>query len=303
MKTPNIRGAVPIIVVAYVLLTGAAGYGGLKIWQAFSPNQHKAEVVAADTQAQAVAAQARAEQDRLAAALAADQAALAAEKKREQDAAGFIAGAGIALAGEVNPSASVQVAAKLVSDAGATLDPATQAQIAQFKEIVAAQKGQIGTLTAALAEKERESQADKAAIAATAAQAKVSDDAAKLAAATLTTQAATHAAELNKLNAQTAEDKSLIDRLKSLGIGGSVILFAVIPLLLFAFPELLPIAKALTAPLMGLWHRLADRLVTMEKQAHAATASLLEKEIAAHTATKAALVVVASAPDSTPKIS
>lgn len=296
MNNRNIRGAIPLIALVWVLIAGGSGYAGLKIWQAFSPNQHKKEVVAVDAQAQAVASQSADNEAKLAAALASDQSALAAEKKREQDAAGFVAGASIALAGENNPTVGVQVATKMVSDAAQTLDPATTAQNAQFAAMVADMKAKNAQLTAALQAKEAESVADKAAVSTAIAQAKVSDDAAKLSAAKLDDQAKAHAVEVGKLNDDTKADKTLIQRIESFGIGGSVLLLVVLPCLCLAFPQFLPVVKSATGWLLGLWHAVYARIIADLTAAHAAATTALAAETAAHSATKAALVVVASAP-------
>lgn len=310
----TVKGIVPVIVMLYVLGAGVVGYAGLKV---FSPATHKKEIAAADAQAQRIAADAAEQQTKLLAdikankeAIAAAQAELAANKLVAQDAAGFVTGASMALAGEESPSVGVKIASTLTADAVRTLPPATSAQLIAFTKIVADMRADNARLSAALIVKEREAAEARAAATKSEQVAKLAteqailaDTEAKQSSAALKTEAASHAKAVKALDDKVSDGVSFLDRLKLLGIGSGVLMFILLPLTALAFPEVAPLIRIISAPFLKLWHMIHEREKEIVARMHdeaqdelSAIHAKLTGELAAHSETKAMLVKVATSP-------
>jgi hypothetical protein len=298
--TRSSRGVATLVLIAYLAIAAVVTYGAYEVKQIFSPNTHKAEITQADTQAQDAAKAALVAKEASDKLATDSQAALAKQTAVAQAAAGSATGAKIAIDAEQAPTVGVKVASKLIDDTVDTLPPATAAQIATFQAIVTEMKANNAQLNKSLLEQEAiatQAQQDaataKAQAQASAVQAKADHEDAL---AKANQVAATNA----NLDGKTAENKTLWDRLKAIGVSATL-LFVLIPLIALAFPGTVPVIKVICAPLLGIWHLVHARekaIVTkLGQDIQVEVTKLktqLEAEVNAHSATKNLLVSVAS---------
>ena len=196
MNPQNRRRAVALVddLVILAVVCGL-GFGLVQARKLFAPAKPKAEIQQTDA---AVAAAQKAAEDarraaaelsqKLDAATKAQAEKDAAEKARQQSAAGFVAGAQLALIADPAPTIQSRVAKTMVDDAAKTLDPATAAQLREMTALVRDLIAANATTSAELSAKEAE-----------AAQARAAAEQAKAAAA----------AAGQQLQAKTAEVESL----------------------------------------------------------------------------------------------
>lgn len=299
-----------VALVLVLAIVGVMGYAGLQFKEALSPSRPTKAVATLDASAQATSVAAQKAQADLQAALTADQANLAAEKAKEQQASGFNAGVGIALNGESNPSINVRVASTLQGEVAKTLDPASAAQIANDQTIIAQLKATNNTVSVALAATQQERDRALTSAKVTAAQAKVSDDQAKLSAAQNVTLAAQTKTQADALKVWADANPGVLARIKHLTIGVGVLVALIVfigwllPLIGKAFPAFAPAAKLISAPFLLVLHLLHEGEKKALVVAHDATKMVLAKtetaldaEKAAHVVTQAMLVKVATTPD------
>lgn len=211
-----------------------------------------------------------------------------AKLESEQAAAGFLAGA--LLYFDANPSPTPQ---RLVRDAAALLPPATSAQEKEFALILQAMKAQND---AALAAKEVQIAILNGNLAlSTSKEAQTRKD------ADLAVQVAQKDAASVKTVHVTfvARVKAWLWGLGSIGLGGAILL----PLIAMAFPALVPVCRAISAPVLALWHALAAKEKALIADLHqkAVTAAAvaeakLASEVTAHAATKDLALKIATAP-------
>ena len=305
-----------IALIVILAIVGVAGYGVIQIKDALAPSRPAKAVAALDVSAQASFVASQKAQADLQAAIKADQAKYDAEKAKEQQASGFNAGVGIALNSEPNPSINVRVASTLQAEVAKTLDPASAAQVANDQVIIAQLRASNNTTSIALAatQKQRDEALETAKVAA--AQAQVSDDQAKLSAAQTVAATAETKTLSAKLKVWADNNVGLLARIKhlTLGVGILVALIVLIgwllPLVGKAFPEvpiLATIAKRAAAPFLLVLHLLHEGEKKALIAAHDATKLELVKvqsafvnEQAAHAATQASLIKIATTPDTPP---
>lgn len=318
-----VQGAVLVGLTVLVIAVAVPVWKSIKSFEGLfsSDSKQKTQVTQlVDTQAQAAAAQ-KVKDDAAAAAQANLAKTQTAKDMRIDQAHQYVVGTSIALAKESNPSINVQVAATLNSDADKAMDPLDQAKIDAMH-----------TLVEQLTAKDTQDVA--------AGDAKLTDMANQLATerqvettlrgqqVVLNAQVVTDQVTVNTLQGQITKDgaalkgwatdnKSLLTRIAQLTmwliILGSV-LFVVhwlFPLIAKAFPEvpiLSTIAKRLAAVFAYPLHALhaAEKALLAKAKTEvesllATTKTQLTSEIAAHQATQATLIAVATAPDpSTP---
>lgn len=305
MKKNNKKAFTALAVAVIILVVGLVGYGVVEVKKAFAPSKPKQEVTQLDQIAIAAQQAAKDTQAKLQKDIDDHIAAMAAEKAKEQKAAGFNNGVGQALGTEQNPSINVKIAKTLQTQVAQTLDPATQAQIDEFQGIIKELQASNDQTSAKLQDAIKDRDAAKEAATEAIHKAAISDDQAKLAAQKseeLSTKTEIQSGQLKKW----ADDNiTLLGRLKALGIGAGAILI-VIPILALAFPGFAPVAKVICAPVIGLWtilHNLEKKvLADLHAKAVAelsTTQALLTASTTAHAATQTALLVSMAATTST----
>lgn len=271
----NLRGSRGFAFLPVILLVGllVSGFGAWEIHKAREKNTAKAVVTTvADVKVVATSNDAdnKARDAKEAAQLATDQAA-----------AGFLSGALFYY--ETDPSPIPQ---RLVGDAAKLLPPATSAQEQGFHEIVTQMKAKNDAALAAKEAQITQLTGDLKAATAVAAQTrKEKDDAIAAASKSAADVEVIHISAMARL-------KAWFLGLGLLGIGGVIVICAVLPILAQAFPILAPAIKSLTSWILGFWHQLAAKteaeLLLVKTR--------LESEVAAHNDTKATLVKIATAP-------
>lgn len=308
------KGFAAIIAYLFIVVIGALIGGGIyEVHKAREKNTAKA-IVTTTTEV-AVAKQAS---DALALKNAQDDAARVALEKAHQDQvqaiAGYASGAKIALESDPNPSLDSKIADLMVGNVLDVSGPATPAQVVKFtaiiKELVAAN----AQLTADNANLKNvnlitiqslntvtvENAQIKGNLALTEQKAKTSEDAKDAAVKQVTianNAAEASAKQIDIINISwTQRVKAWFLGLGLFGIAGVLVICFALPLLANAFPVFEPAAKNMTGWLLGLWHKLAAKAVSIEQAAHATTKATLTStqtqlavEQAAHAVTKSVL--------------
>jgi hypothetical protein len=243
------RGEATLALVLILGIAGAFGYGAHQVRKTFEPGRPTKETDALAQRAQEAEAAAKDAQEKLAAAIKAHDDAVAAAQAKEKAAAGFIAGTGIALGNELNPSVNVEIAKKLNTDAANTLQAATPDQIKEFAAIIRDLTERNATTSAALAAKEAE--AARLKVEATAAQkaAAAADAKATEAAQKNVTLSADVSQKASALKAWADNHQTLVGRLKAIAIVLALLWLAslILPLLGKFFPAFQPLATAFGA--------------------------------------------------------
>ena len=314
MRSNSQKGS--IIIAALVGLTLLISGAAYEFHKATEKNTAKAIVTTVanvDTAKKAA--------DDLAAKNAKDDAARVALEQAHQEqtqiAAGYVAAIGIALNSDPSPSLSSKIASLMDDSAAEVVGPPTSAQVVQFTRIIKALAAENADLAAAntnlknvtlktTAELEQANKKNDQVTStlATARQTSQEAEAAKDEAVKATGVAvhdAAVSAEQIKLVQISWEDRAKAWIL-GLGLSG-LALFIAIPLVSLAFPELAPYLRVITSPLLKLWHLLAAKEQAAVAALHTAAVNevavvnaKLAAEVAAHNATKATLVAVATAP-------
>lgn len=262
----SIRGEVTVALILVCTLAGIAGIGGF----AWGRNSAKKETEEAHRTLTARAAAAdQAVKDAEAATVAAITAnteAIAKDTAKDRSAAGFVAGAAMALEREPNPSVYVRSAILLNGIAADTLPTITPRQKEEFTKILDELLENEALLSATLEAKKAE-----------AGELKTQTAAAQASAAAANTRAADAAKRAVELNAQlqeqirivnelTKEKDGLLAWIKTIGwvVGGLWLLSLIIPVVSKAVPALAPLASVvgtLWAPGVQMLKSGAERLV------------------------------------------
>jgi hypothetical protein len=304
MKTNKNKGSALVVWLVIVSLLGLGG--AYELHKSTEKNTSKATVatvseVAAAKQVSDALAVANAKAD------AAQAALKAANDAKTSAIAGNAEGALIAVQSDPNPSLQSKIAEVMIDNVLDVSGPATPAQVARFTKLVQQYADANAALVAENANLRNVHLVDTAAVAQLKVEnAQVKGNQALAEQAASTANAARDVAVKQTVIANGVAESSakqieivhisFEERIKAFVlanllfvIGGAIVLFVVLPILAMAFPTIAPAIKSLTTFVLGLWHKLADKAVAEAKALAAAAESKLAAEVAAHTATKAAL--------------
>lgn len=238
-----------------------------------------------------------------------------AHKATLSNIAGNATGAKTALTNDPNPSVDVKIAELMVDNILDTTGAATPQQVARFVAIVkgleeanaklVAENGSLKNTNLTLTKdfndvrvENAQTKANLTVAQSVATQTKSANDELVKKVVLANNIASSSSKQIEIVN-QTWEErlKAWFLGLGFFGIGGALVLFAVLPVLGTAFPVLLPLIKSLTGFVLGLWHNLYNKAVAEVESLHSETkATLAETEAelaaeqAAHASTKSALV-------------
>jgi len=244
MTTHPNRGEITLAIVLVCALATVAGVGGFKFGKQSGKAETTKEHIELETKTALAVQAAKDSAAATDAAVAANTLSTAKSNAKEQAAAGFVAGAGMALEREPNPSVYVRSAQLFNKISADTLPTITSKQKAEFSKILEELLDKEALISASLDAKEKEagelkSQAATAQSEAASANVRAADYAKKI--VELNQQVQAQATVVTSL---TAEKDTLWDRIKRIAwiVGGLWVLSLILPLLSKAIPALKPLA-------------------------------------------------------------